>query len=88
MWIGYRQTLREEFAVRGAVTQRIGQKFSLHLFFCTKELRIVIANRTGYKQIVNIKYCICRDHRIGDENVQIKLEILKPRSYINNLAWP
>jgi hypothetical protein len=66
----------------------MGQKFSFHLFLCTKGLRIVIANGTGHERIVNIKYCICRDRGMGDEDVQIKLEILKPRSHINNLARP
>ena len=32
-----------------------------------------------HERIVNIVYCICRDRGTGDEDVQIKLEILKTK---------
>ena len=53
--------------------------FPVTYFFCTKGPLIVIANRTSHERMVNIKYCICRDRGVGDEDVQIKLEILKTK---------
>jgi hypothetical protein len=32
-----------------------------------------------HERIVNVKHCICRDRGIGDEDAQIKLEILKTK---------